>query len=64
MQYERKLLGIFETQAEEIRELKRLLYAYGEKLIKLKNIIKGIAKDVSSIKDTSRKVKFMAFHLA
>ncbi len=57
------MLRLIETQAGEIRELKELLYAQGKELVELKKMIKGIAKDVSCTKDTSKKAEFMASYL-
>ncbi len=64
IQNEGKLLGFLKTQAEEIQELKELLYAQEKELAELKTMIKSIAKDVSSTKDTSKKAESMASHLA
>ena len=63
MQHEAKLLGLTETQAREIKELKESLYVQRKELVKLKKMIKGIAKDASCTKDTSKKAESMASHL-
>ncbi len=64
IQHEEKLLGLIETQAGEIRELKQLLYAQEKELVELKKMIKGIAKYVSCTKDTSKKAESMASHFS
>lgn len=53
--YKAKLVGLLEAQREEIKELKKLVYSQVKELTKRKSIIKGMAKDILSIKNISKK---------
>lgn len=63
-QHEGKLLGLLKAQGEEIKELEELLSSQVKELADLKSTIKGMAKNILSTKDSSKKAESMLSHLA